>query len=156
MATCACGDHAFERTSRHGVALVSPEDADLLRRRYSLHPRGYVHSRQGRLHRLVLQAPPGLIVDHINHDKQDCRRSNLRLATDAQSVRNRKKLRRNGHPASPYIGVYRNGSGWIARITIDGVRRSVGTFPTQIEAARAYDTAAKTFVGEFANLNFGG
>jgi hypothetical protein len=136
--------------------MVSPEDAPLLNIRFQLHPKGYVHARQGRLHRLVLNAPVGLIVDHINHDKMDNRRPNLRLVTDAQSVRNRKKLRRNSAAASPYIGVHRNGAGWIARIVVNGKRRSFGTYPTQIEAAKAYDAAAREHVGEFANLNFGG
>lgn len=152
---CECGDHAFAETSRRGVALVSPQDAPLLEQRWQLHPRGYAQNRSGKLHRAILRAPEGKLVDHINHDRLDCRRPNLRLATDAQSVRNRRKLRRRGNPASRYIGVHRNGNGWIARISIDGVRKSVGTYASQKAAALAYDEAASRFVGEFAQLNFG-
>lgn len=156
MATpCNCGDHVFAPATKGAVALVSPNDADLLSSRcWMTHPKGYIHANGVKLHREIMQAPSGLIVDHINHDKSDCRRKNLRLATDAQSVRNRRKLRRNSNPASQYIGVHRNGNGWIARITAGGRRRSVGTFATEVEAARAYDRAAVEFVGEFANLNF--
>lgn len=153
---CECGDHAFVRLTRHGVALASPEDCEMLKgSTWYQTVKGYAESRGGKLHRLVLNAPDGLIVDHINHDKLDCRRENLRLADNFQSVRNRKKLRRNGHPASRYIGVHRNGCGWIARIVMNGTRKSVGTYPTQEEAAMAYDRAAKSYVGEFARLNFG-
>lgn len=153
---CACGSHAYALSSRNVVALVSPEDAHLFdTREWQTHPKGYIHSREGKLHRIIVDAPDGLLVDHINHDKADCRRENLRLVTDAQSVRNRKKLRRSRGPASPFIGVHKNGRKWIARIVMDGRRKSVGTYETQEEAARAYDAAAKQCVGEYANLNFG-
>lgn len=152
---CACGDHAFANATRAAVALVSPEDLPILADSlWCTHKRGYIQSGGRKLHRLVVNAPDGVLVDHKNHDKADCRKSNLRLATDAQSVRNRRKLRRSGKPASPYIGVYRNGAGWIARICIDGRRVSVGTYPTDEAAARAYDAAAAKNVGEFARLNF--
>lgn len=154
---CDCGEHAFSRLSRHGVALVSPSDYDILAERMWHHTtKGYADSRGGKLHRRVLSALPGELVDHINHDKLDCRRKNLRIADDASSVRNRKKLRRGNGPASQYIGVHRNGRKWIARITIDGVRKSLGNFDNDVEAAKAYDAEAKKNVGEFARLNFGG
>lgn len=155
MAICSCGNHAFTSGSRGGIILVSTADAELLDQKWQEHPKGYAHNRSGRLHRLVMGEPDGLFVDHINRDTLDCRRENLRTATPAESVRNRGKLRGRKSPASKYIGVHRNGERWIARITIDGVRRSVGTFPTPKEAAQAYDAAAKTHVGEFASLNFG-
>lgn len=152
---CVCGDHAFAPATRGVVALVSPEDAPILAGRlWGTHKRGYIQSGGSKLHREVVSAPNGAIVDHINHDKADCRKTNLRLANDAQSVRNRKKLRRGGNPASAYIGVHRNGAGWIARIVIDGRRVSVGTYPTEHAAAQAYDAAAIQYVGEFARLNF--
>lgn len=153
---CACGNHAFANATRAAVALVSPEDFPVLANRlWVTHPKGYIQSCGQRLHREIVGAPAGFLVDHKNHDRADCRRSNLRLVTDAQSVRNRRKLRRNQSPASPYIGVHRNGSGWIARICIDGRRISVGTYSTDVAAARAYDAAAIQYVGEFAHLNFG-
>lgn len=153
---CDCGDHAFSGLTRNGVALVSSQDFGILaERRWTQTFKGYVDSRGGKLHRRVARAAPGELVDHINHDKLDCRRENLRVVTDAQSIRNRRKLRRKSSPASPYIGVHRNGAGWIARICIGGVRKSVGTFKTDTEAAEAYDQAARVHIGEYAQLNFG-
>ena len=153
--TCECGNHAFAPATRSKVVLVSPEDRDLLSGHYwCAHKKGYIQSQGVRLHRAVVNAPDGILVDHKNHDKADCRRTNLRLATDAQSVRNRKKLRRNSTPSSPYIGVYRNGGGWTAKISVNGVRQYLGTFRDDRDAAQAYDAAASTYVGEFARLNF--
>jgi hypothetical protein len=152
---CECGEHAFVKLTRYGVALVSPQDLPLIAEQPWVQThQGYAENRFGKLHRHILNAPAGLLVDHENLDKLDCRRANLRLATDAQSVRNRRKLRRTKSPASPFIGVHRNGSGWIARIVVNGRRVSAGTYPTQEQAAAAYDAAAVRHVGEFARLNF--
>ncbi|MMZ67947.1 hypothetical protein D1872_305870 [compost metagenome] len=40
------------------------------------------------MHRLILDAPPGLVTDHINHDKLDNRKANLRLCTRHENNRN--------------------------------------------------------------------
>lgn len=104
------------------------------------------------LHRVLLGNPPrALFVDHINRDPLDNRRCNLRLATPAESARNRgpwRGLKIKG--ARPYKGKF------VARIGINGKRIQVGTFATEIEAVRAYDAAARKYHGEFAHLNLGG
>lgn len=92
------------------------------------------------LHRLVVNAPAGMQVDHVNCDTLDCRRQNLRLATQAENQRNRRKIRAG---ASAYKGVAKGKAGkWVARI-FAGRRLSLGVFLTEEEAARAYDTAAE-------------
>lgn len=101
------------------------------------------------LHREVLGAVGRQQVDHKNGDTLDCRRSNLRVATPGQNRANSRKRRGS---ASQYKGVYPSGSRWLARIKL--VR--LGSFPTEIEAARAYDSAARAEFGEFARLNFPG
>lgn len=93
----------------------------------------------------------GTKADHENHDTLDNRRSNLRPATYAQNAANR-RLRRDS--ASGYKGVSRHGLRWRAKIQCEGKRIHLGMFDDPIDAAKAYDIAAKEIFGEFAHLNF--
>ena len=92
------------------------------------------------------------LVDHINGDGLDNRRSNLRPATVTQNNRNARRRKDN---RSGFKGVTRQASGlWRARITVDGLQIRLGTFDAPEDAARAYDAAAIHHFGEFARLNF--
>lgn len=96
------------------------------------------------------------LVDHINSNETlDNRRSNLRPATSAQNTRNHRKQKTN---TSGYIGVYhRKDSGtYMAHVSIDGKLKSLGTFPTAVEAAKVRDAAVKIHYGGFGMLNFPG
>lgn len=103
------------------------------------------------MHRLILDAPLGMLVDHINGNGLDNRRDNLRLATKGQNNYNT-RLRRDN--ATGYKGVKRNCLRWVARIRIDRRLIHLGSFSTKEDAARAYDSAARRHFGEFAKLNF--
>jgi hypothetical protein len=106
-----------------------------------------------RLHREIMKAPEGLLVDHRNFDGLDNRRSNLRIATHGENNQNKRK--RKG-ATSRYIGVsFDNWAGkWRARIMYKGKMIFLGHFDNEIDAAKAYDAAAKKYYGEFARLNF--
>jgi hypothetical protein len=105
------------------------------------------------MHREMMKAPKGVLVDHRNGDNLDNRRSNLRLATPTENSCNRQK-KKGG--TSQYKGVCfcRRRGEWVSRIKIHRESIFLGNFDKEVEAARAYDAAAKKYHGEFARLNF--
>lgn len=108
-----------------------------------------IDRRMVRLHRIVIGAIPGQIVDHINRDPLDCRLANLRLCTVKQNSQNRSTVSKYG-----YRGIKKSRNSFEGRIRIDGRLLHLGCFPTPEQAARAYDAAARHYFGEFANPNF--
>jgi len=106
------------------------------------------------MHNQILPPPSGFVVDHENHNGLDNSRENLRLATFAQNSANR---RVPVIGSSKYKGIIlRKDTGtWIARIGYKGERIYLGSFKAEIEAAKAYDAAARKYHGDFASLNFG-
>jgi hypothetical protein len=118
---------------------------------------GYVrrHHERGALHRIILGllGSPETHVDHINGDKLDNRRCNLRACTREQNMRN---MRRHSDNTSGYKGVHWNKQRgkWAAALHKMGKRRLYKLFTLKEDAAKAYDEAAKQHFGEFARLNF--
>lgn len=107
------------------------------------------------LHRFLINAKPGQFVDHIDGNRSNNTRSNLRICTKAQNGQNRHIPAPN--KVSHYKGVSRTHNTrdrWQALIIANGKRHYLGSFPSQEEAARAYDTKARELHGEFAQLNF--
>lgn len=104
-----------------------------------------------RLGRWVMHNPKGLLVDHINHNILDNRRCNLRATTAAQNSRNR---RPHKNTTSRFKGVCRTRSGkWQAQIKVDLKSVYLGMFDDELEAAKAYNEAARKAYGEYAYLN---
>ena len=103
--------------------------------------------------------PEGFLVDHINKDKLDCRRSNLRLATRMDNEANKRKRRTQagGSPSSQYKGVSKVKDGrkkcWRGTLTHEKRQIHLGSYFTEREAAEAYNVAAREYFGEFAHLN---
>lgn len=142
-----------------GVALVSDVDYPALREHSwriseaNASGKPYVRTEIGRatvyMHRMIVKCPPTMKVDHKNCNGLHNYRSNLRVASHDNNNLNRK-----GWSLDGYKGVSRDGRRHRARITLDGVTRSLGAFATAVEAAVAYDAAAYELFGEFAWLNF--
>ena len=98
------------------------------------------------MHREIMDAPDDKVVDHIDGNGSNNRRTNLRLCTRAQNLYNSKPRAAR----SRYKGVRydKRKQKWTAEITY------LGSFDDEIEAAKAYDRKAREFFGEFARLNF--
>jgi hypothetical protein len=147
-------------------AIVDPEDFERLNKHkwYAVRDTRtfYAHrkKRVGKkyvsigMHREILDPPGHLVVDHINHNGLDNRKANLRLATSAQNSYNRRQLRKN--KSSKYIGVSwkERTKKWAAIICYKRENIIIGYFKDEIQAAKAYDKAAKKYHGQFASLNF--
>lgn len=102
------------------------------------------------LHRRLLREPK-LIVDHIDGDGLNNRRSNLRIATKAQNAFNSKRHKDN---ASGFKGVsfHRARGRWTAWIRAGGESKYLGLFDTPEEAHAAYCFAARKIHGQFARF----
>jgi hypothetical protein len=105
------------------------------------------------MHRLILPPPPRMLVDHIDGNKANNCRSNLRIATRTQNMQNRPKHRSS---SSRFKGIHysRWSHKWYATCRYAGQCHRSAYFDTDVEAARAYDYLAVAWFGEFARLNF--
>jgi hypothetical protein len=111
-------------------------------------------SRTVFMHRLIVNAPDGLVVDHINGNKYDNRRSNLRAVDQQFNSWNRKRL--NSTNTSGYMGVSwsKASKRWQANIRVNGKKVGLGYFDTPEDAALAYDKAARQRSAAAAFVNF--
>lgn len=123
--------------------------------------RGYAYARRVRtslltktqyvyMHRLIMNAKPGEQVDHINRNRLDNRKSNLRLCTHQENNYNRSLKGKCG-----YRGVRwrKDRDKWEARISVNGRTKHLGYYTCSLDAAKAYNNAALDLRGEFAVLN---
>ncbi len=125
---CQGGLYAARRTSENGKA------------------------RKERMHRAILKAPPGVIVDHINGNTLDNRRSNLRVCSHTENLQN--MTSRSGTSRFKGVGWHKARRKWAARIVVNGRHVYLGYFENERKAAEAYDAASLKYFGPFARPNF--
>jgi len=104
------------------------------------------------MHREILNTPAGMDTDHRDHNTLNNRQDNLRIASRLQNNQNQRKY----EGSSRFKGVCwnRRSSKWFAYIQSEGQRIHLGCFDSEINAALAYDAAARKYFGEFACTNF--
>lgn len=149
------------------VAIVDADDYERLaqfkwcarRDKHAIYADRHARDESGKrlsvsMHRAVIGAGKGQIVDHINHNGLDNRRANLRITTLAGNNRNTSS--RKGS-SSKYLGVswHKTDGKWRASINTGDCIKHLGLFVCEVEAAKAYDAAALQYHGEHANPNFG-
>ena len=106
------------------------------------------------MHREIMKAGDREFCDHINRNGLDNRKANLRLATRSQNAWNRRKAKIESRSKYKGVSWYNRGKRWNARIHVNRKEKFLGIFADEIEAAKAYDAAARKCFGEFAQLNF--
>ena len=138
-------------------ALVDDEDyEELMQHKWIMQKRGYIINRSTRdtiyLHRFILKPNKGLVIDHVNHDKLDNQKINLRACSQGQNMANRKT---NKVGSSKFKGVSFNKTTnkWYSKIQFNYKQFNLGYFDTELEAAQAYNAKALELFGGFAHLN---
>lgn len=142
------------------TAKVDDEDYEWLSQWKWYYAKGYAaryditkSSKTLYMHREIMKCPDNIQVDHINLDRSDNRKENLRTCTNKENTRNSGKQRNN---TSGYNGVTfrKDNNKWRARIKVDGKIIHLGDFNEKHSAAEAYDRAAIEYYGNFATTNF--
>lgn len=102
-----------------------------------------------KMHRLIMNTPDSMEVDHIDHNGLNNQKSNLRNCTRNENMRNKITWGK-----SKYKGVcHLRNNKFLAHIRLSGKLNHLGTFLNEEDAARAYDRAALKYYGEFAHIN---
>jgi len=134
-------------------AIIDVKDEELvLNKKWHIGTHGYPVNRGVLMHSLF-KNKDWEIVDHINSNKLDNRRINLRGASRFENARNSRKRRSS---SQLYKGMRQTGpSTWQARIRKNGIEYYLGSFKDPVLAAKAYDAAAIKLFKDFSLTNFG-
>lgn len=135
------------------VALVDDEDFEMLNSRkwYAAKSNRTFYAYSGKctsMHRVIMNPPSDMVVDHIDGNGLNNTRKNLRVCTQIENKWNNRKPVTN---TSGLKGVYFFAKKWQASIGANGKTKYLGRFGTAEEAEAAYKKAAKELRGEFAN-----
>jgi hypothetical protein len=161
---CECGNHVWMPVNRAMTLLVSPQDRELIEserwtadfrkdksaaRHYARSWRAHRIQQESYLHRRLL---PGTMPDHRNANGMDNRRENLRPADCSLNSANNRK-RKNTTSQFKGVGYFKRDRTWQATLTFRSKCLYLGRFRTELEAAAAYDKAARQHFGDYARPN---
>lgn len=128
------------------IAVIDEEDLEkVIKYKWRYNGR-YVTTYKYLLHRLIMNAKQGEVVDHINGNTLDNRKSNLRICSVKENTRNHKRYSTN---TSGHGGVYKNRNRWRARIKVDNKLINLGSYENIEDAVKARKEAEKKYFGEF-------
>ena len=133
-------------------AIVDQDDFWLLRMFKWHSDNGYASNMDlGAMHRFIMGTPKDMVVDHIDGNRLNNSRSNLRVVTQQQNQSNRRK----GYGKSKYVGVAWDGAfeRWKVSVMHKGKPHYVGVFRDDVDAANAYNEASNKLRGEHAGKN---
>lgn len=147
--------------NKKGIVLVDDENYDQLKKiTWHLHSAGYARTNfkindkwtSIYMHRMIMDTPLKLDTDHIDGNKLNNLKSNLRVATHSQNLCNRKITK---DLTSQFKGVcwHKHNNKWHARIMLNYKYKHLGFFTDETEAAQAYNDMAVEIFGEFALIN---
>lgn len=135
-------------------ALIDLEDIDIVKNyKWKLKDNGYACNNScGYLHRFIMNCQDDMVVDHINHNRLDNRKSNLRVCTYQQNSMNSGKRNDN---KSGITGICwdKSRSKWKSYININSKRINIGRFNTKEEAIKARKQAELEYFGDYRNDN---
>jgi hypothetical protein len=105
------------------------------------------------MHALIMKTPKGMVTDHINGEKLDNRRENLRICLIRENLMNRGA---NSNNTSGHKGVWLNKriNKWVAGITINKKTIHLGYFHNIEDAAAAYENALREYLHDFPRHNY--
>ncbi len=142
-------------------ALIDDLDFEIFRTmNWHINSKGYVGThilvdgkrKAKKMHQFIVQPIKGFDIDHIDRNKLNNQRNNLRIVSHTQNCRNVGLTKRN---TSGFKGVSweKSENKWTANIRVDRVLKKIGRFHTKEEAAKRYNEKAKEYFGAFAVLN---
>lgn len=152
------GNIAFVQLTRGMEAVIDAEDIDIVNIRNwrienfnNMYAVAKIDKKRVYMHRLILSAMSGFVVDHIDGDTLNNRRSNLRIASTTENARNCKVQRNN---TSGVKGVCWNKArgAWAARIKVSGKNIHLGYFSDLNDAAASYAKGSAMYHGEFGRV----
>lgn len=140
--------------------LVDDDDVETLSQyKWYINDNGYAYRaekgengklRTVRMHRQITGAPRHLDVDHINGDRADNRRLNLRTCDRSSNLKNKTRKRRDNSSGVTGVYLHKQTGKWTAQIQVGGKPRHLGLFQTKDEAGAARRAAEIQYYGEFA------
>lgn len=118
---------------------------------YSMNPGPRKNRKLSHMHRVIMETPDGLQVDHIDGDGLNNRRNNLRNVTRAQNACNR-RIAVNNTSGANGVTWDKAGAMWVAQIMVAKRNIYLGRYASVAEAKAAYDAAAQKYFGEFRRV----